>query len=80
MKFKVGDVLYYCDPFVFTIEKIKIAFLHDEYYCDKTYAMFKEKELFFTLKETKTYAHFLLTDFVHKKTKEIMNTTERNFK
>ncbi len=80
MKFKIDQVVYYCNPFVFTIEKVKIAFLHDEYYCDKTYAMFKEKDLFITLKEAKAKAYFLLTVFMHHKTEEIINTTERNFK
>lgn len=71
MKFKIGQEVYYVDKYIFTIEKIKIDFTHNEYYCDETYAMFEEKDLFETLKEAKSYANSLLRNFYNKKWDEI---------
>lgn len=76
MKFKIGDKLYYVDKFVFTIEKVKIAFLHDEFYCDETYAMMEEDYLFEDLEKAKNFCFNLLRDFYNKKVYEINTYTE----
>lgn len=71
MKYVIGDELYYIDPFVFQIYKIKIAFMHDEYYCDDSYAMFEEKHLFNNIHDARKEALLMLEKFYKQKIIEI---------
>jgi len=79
MKFNIGDVVYYVSPFVFTIERVKIDFMHEEYYCDETYAMFLEADLFETLEEAVFHSIKLLNDFYNKKMAELHTINEPPF-
>lgn len=66
MKYDVGDKLYYVNPFVFTIEMVTVSFMHDEYYCDETYACFNEEDLFDNIHDARDHAIRLLDNFYQK--------------
>ena len=78
MKFKENSILYYINPFVFIIEKVKVSMAVKEqtgiYYIDKTGAYLKEEDLFETLNEAKQYAFQKLDEFYYKKRMEISNS------
>lgn len=77
MKYKSGDILYYCNPFVFTIEVVEIAYLYTdelgEWCIDQTGAYLAEHDLFLNLDEAREQALERLNAFYHKKQYEIQH-------
>lgn len=75
MKFKPGDILYYVNPYVFTIEKVLIEFVDDNidetHYIDYAGAYLKEWDLFSRIEEAKGHALQLLEKFYGEKQNEI---------
>lgn len=74
-KFKSGDILYYVNPFVYTIEKIMVCFLDTnnghQYYVEHEGALLAEWDLFLDLTEAKNHAQALLDKFYLEHTKLI---------
>lgn len=60
MKYKEDDILFYVNPVVFFIEKVKIKMGiledNDNFYIDSSGAWLREGDLFTDLKEAKTNA------------------------
>jgi len=60
MKYKEGDILFYVNPFVFIIEKVKIEMgileKGELFYIDDIGAYLREEDLFNNLKEAQKYA------------------------
>ena len=77
MKFKPGDILYYVNPFVFTIEKvmIQIPFVEfdKQYYIDNVGASLAEWDLFEDLPAAKGHAMMFLNKFIEKSQHQIWN-------
>lgn len=80
MKFHAGQILYYSDPFVFTIELVVIEFaVQDDvdpnliYYIDNNGAYLAEKQLSKTLAEAKKIALDGLDKFYDKRRGQIIN-------
>jgi hypothetical protein len=77
-KFKVGETLYYVNPFVYIIDKVLIEFLEDpdehgyRYYVDHSGAYLQEENLFWNLDAAQNYALESLKKFYDKKYKEIL--------
>lgn len=68
-EFKVKEVLYYVNPFVFIIDKVFIEFIDEEdanqniYYIDHSGAYLLEEHLFRTLDGAKARAEEMLEKF-----------------
>lgn len=75
MKFKAGDILYYVNPFVYTIEQILVQFPDTnnghQYYVDNDGALLAEWDLFERLEDAKGHALQLLEKFYVEKQNEI---------
>lgn len=84
MKFKENEILYYVNPFVFTIEKVQISmgcYDHDGlYYIDHTGAYLKEADLHRSLEDAKTHAFNLLNKFHYKKQQELLYVKDEYLK
>jgi len=63
MKYKIGQIVYYVDEFVFSIEKVKIYDVYSEYYVDKGGAFLIEDDLFPTIETAKEEAYLRLEQF-----------------
>lgn len=80
MKFKSGDILYYCNPFIFIIDKVLIEFCEEKdvngntYYIDHVGAYLLEENLFKTLTEAKEVAQEMLDKFYLDHTKMIQRS------
>lgn len=82
MKFEDNSVLYYVNPFVFNIEKVRVdnAFIGQDgfiYYWDNTGAIVEEKQLFKTVEGAKNQALRELEKFYKLKKHEINNCSPR---
>lgn len=79
-KFKSGDLLYYVNPFVFTIDKVLIQFIDEPnttgflYYVDHTGGYLAQEDLFLELEQAQEHALGLLNRFYSKKIDEIDNS------
>lgn len=79
MKYKPEDIVYYCDPFVFIIEKIRIDYIthyvnDQNIYIDSTGAYVNEEDLFDTLDDARNEALKRLSLFCEKKQIEILTS------
>lgn len=77
MKYFSGDILYYTDPFIFTISKVYIDYILKEdngeiFYIEDTGAYLKEQDLFQTLNEAKQDSINKLQKFYLRKMNEII--------
>jgi hypothetical protein len=83
MKYTVGDILYYVNPFVYIIEKIRIEFVEEKdengqtFYVDNSGAYLQEDNLFLTLDEAKLQAHKMLMEFTGNKAREICKSNPK---
>lgn len=79
MQFESGEILFYVDPFSFTIDLVKIDYLYSDYigdfYIENTGAYLKEEDLFRTLQQAQKEAINRLGQFYQKKMFEIQNRT-----
>ena len=80
-KYKLGDILYYISPFVFTIEKVLIEFIdinkvepQKVYYVDSNGGYFLECNLVDNLFDAKVLANKYLNRFFVEKSHEILNS------
>lgn len=81
MKFNVGDILYYINPFVFTIEKVKIDFIHSFEdgtigYVEQTGAYLAEEDLLDNLQEATNKAIAMLNKFYQKRYDNLMQRND----
>jgi hypothetical protein len=78
-KYKVGDELYYINPFVFIIEKVRIEFVEEDtetglyFYVDWTGAYLSEFDLTRTLPDAKQLALDYLNRFYRQREHEILH-------
>ena len=81
MKYKEGDELYYVNPFIFIIERVKIEMSVREdgklYYIDTVGAYLAENDLFTDLIEAKLSAHKRLDEFYASKDHEICKSNPK---
>lgn len=81
MKFKVGDILYYVNPFIFVIDKVQIEFTDYDngqlFYIDAVGAYLAEHDLFERLEDAKGHAMTRLQDFYDRKQNEIWKTNPK---
>lgn len=79
-EFKLGDILFYINPFVFIIDKILIEFIEEPdvngniYYIDHSGAYLLEEHLFITLEGAKNRAQEMLDKFYKEHTQIIKNS------
>jgi len=77
MKYNSGDILYFVNPFVFTIDKVKIEMgVLEEgelFYIDNIGAYLKEEDLFVNLKDAQKYALENLNKFYNECRYYILN-------
>jgi hypothetical protein len=76
MKYKIGQIVYYVDEFVFSIARVKIYDTHFEYYVDKSGAFLIEYDLFPTLESAKTEAFIRLEQFYINKRLDIKGSID----
>lgn len=81
MKFKSDDILYYVDPFIFTMEKLKMDMAVKEnknlYYIESKGAYLKEENLFRNLNDAKRDAFNKLNKFWNDKRQEIIRSNPK---
>lgn len=83
-KFKSGDELYYVDPFIYSIFKVRIVDNtienNEKFYIDDIGAYLLESNVIKTLDEAKKLAIKELEYFYSIKIKEIINTGKEGYK
>lgn len=76
MMYNIGDILYYVNPFVFTVTQVEIVEIvnddEDVFYIEADGAFLIEKDLYLTLEEAIFEAIQLLNHFYNKRMKELM--------
>lgn len=82
MNFNPPCILYWVDPFIFSIEKVFVDFPYKEedgtiYYIEKSGAYLQEFDLFEDLNEARGEAIKRLNDFYGTKMEEIMYTNPK---
>lgn len=82
MKYQEGDILYYVNPFVFEIDKVKIEMALNEngelFYIDDVGAYLKEYDLFRNLEEAKIEALTRLNKFYREVQTKITKTSDKD--
>jgi hypothetical protein len=75
MKFNIADILYYVNPFVFTIEKIRVVDIsYDQgvlFYIEEGNGYLREEDLFDNVEEAVNEAIHGLNAFYNKRIQEL---------